>query len=165
VRIWVNLSARQLGDPDLVPYVERTVEAAGISTDEICLEITESALMDDAQAATEQLDQLRRIGISLGIDDFGTGWSQFAYLQRLPLDVLKIDRSFVSGLASDHAAATIVAAIIDLAHALGLIVIAEGVESEDQLAVLRELECDQALGFLFSEPREAAAFDHALDSN
>ena len=165
VRIWVNLSARQLGDPDLVPFVERTVLAAGISTDEICLEITESALMDDAQAATEQLDELRRIGISLGIDDFGTGWSQFAYLQRLPLDVLKIDRSFVSGLASDHAAATIVAAIIDLAHALGLIVIAEGVESEDQLAVLRELDCDQALGFLFSEPREAAAFDHALDAN
>jgi len=165
VRIWVNLSARQLGDPDLVPFVERSVEAAGISTDEICLEITESALMDDAQAATEQLDELRRIGISLGIDDFGTGWSQFAYLQRLPLDVLKIDRSFVSGLASDHAAATIVAAIIDLAHALGLIVIAEGVESEDQLAVLRELDCDQALGFLFSEPREAAAFDHALDAN
>lgn len=165
VRIWVNLSARQLGDPDLVPYVKRTVEAAGISTDEICLEITESALMDDAQAATEQLDQLRRIGISLGIDDFGTGWSQFAYLQRLPLDVLKIDRSFVSGLASDHAAATIVAAIIDLAHALGLIVIAEGVESEDQLAVLRELDCDQALGFLFSEPREPAAFDRALDAN
>ncbi len=165
VRIWVNLSARQLGDPDLVPFVERTVEAAGISTDEICLEITESALMDDAQAATEQLDELRRIGISLGIDDFGTGWSQFAYLQRLPLDVLKIDRSFVSGLASDHAAATIVAAIIDLAHALGLIVIAEGVESEDQLAVLRELDCDQALGFLFSEPREPAAFDHALNSN
>ncbi|MEZ5247410.1 MAG: EAL domain-containing protein [Acidimicrobiales bacterium] len=165
VRIWVNLSARQLGDPDLVPFVERTVAAAGISTDEICLEITESALMDDAQAATEQLDELRRIGISLGIDDFGTGWSQFAYLQRLPLDVLKIDRSFVSGLASDHAAATIVAAIIDLAHALGLIVIAEGVESEDQLAVLRELDCDQALGFLFSEPREAAAFDHALSAN
>ncbi|MEM7142803.1 MAG: EAL domain-containing protein, partial [Actinomycetota bacterium] len=165
VRIWVNLSARQLGDPDLVPFVERTVEAAGISTDEICLEITESALMDDAQAATEQLDELRRIGISLGIDDFGTGWSQFAYLQRLPLDVLKIDRSFVSGLASDHAAATIVAAIIDLAHALGLIVIAEGVESEDQLAVLRELDCDQALGFLFSEPREPAAFDDALVSN
>jgi diguanylate cyclase (GGDEF)-like protein/PAS domain S-box-containing protein len=162
VRIWVNLSARQLGDPDLVPYVERTVAAAGITTDEICLEITESALMDDEQAATEQLDELRRLGISLGIDDFGTGYSQFAYLQRLPLDVLKIDRSFVSGLASDHASATIVAAIIDLAHALGLIVIAEGVETEEQLSVLRELDCDQALGFLFSKPLEPAAFDHAL---
>ena len=165
VRIWVNLSARQLGDPDLVPFVERTVAAAGISTDEICHEITESALMGDAKAATEQLDQLRRIGISLGIDDFGTGWSQFAYLQRLPLDVLKIDRSFVSGLATDHAAATIVAAIIDLAHALGLIVIAEGVETDDQLAVLRELDCDQALGFLFSEAREPAEFDQVLNAN
>lgn len=165
VRIWVNLSARQLGDPDLVGFVERSVAAAGISTDEICLEITESALMDDAESATEQLDELRRIGISLGIDDFGTGWSQFAYLQRLPLDVLKIDRSFVSGLATDAASATIVAAIIDLAHALGLIVIAEGVESEDQLTVLRELDCDQALGFLFSEPREPSAFDSVLDIN
>ncbi|MEZ5165345.1 MAG: EAL domain-containing protein [Acidimicrobiales bacterium] len=165
VRIWVNLSARQLGDPDLVAFVERAVREAGISTDEICLEITESALMDGAQSATEQLDQLRRIGISLGIDDFGTGWSQFAYLQRLPLDVLKIDRSFVSGLAPDPAAATIVAAIIDLAHALGLIVIAEGVETEAQLSVLRELECDQALGFLFSEPREPGAFDEALTAN
>ena len=162
VQIWVNLSARQLGDPDLVPFVERTVAAAGITTDEICLEITESALMDDEQAATEQLDELRRLGISLGIDDFGTGYSQFAYLQRLPLDVLKIDRSFVSGLASDHAPATIVAAIIDLAHALGLIVIAEGVETEEQLSVLRELDCDQALGFLFSKPLEPAAFDHVL---
>ena len=163
VRIWVNLSGGQLGDPDLVPFVERTVEAAGISTDEICLEITESALFDDTQSAVAQLDQLRRLGISLGIDDFGTGWSQFAYLQRLPLDVLKIDRSFVSGLASDTDSATIVAAIIDLAHALGLIVIAEGVETEAQLQVLRELDCDQALGFLFSEPRAAADFDRVLD--
>ncbi len=165
VRIWVNLSARQLSDPDLVAHVERTVREVGISTDEICMEITESALMDDAHSATEQLDELRRIGISLGIDDFGTGWSQFAYLQRLPLDVLKIDRSFVAGLATDRAAATIVAAIIDLAHALGLTVIAEGVESEAQLAVLRELECDQALGYLFSEPLEPGAFEAVLTGN
>ncbi len=162
LRIWVNLSARQLGDPDLVAYVEDTVRRAGISTDDICLEITESALMDDAEAAARQLDELRRLGISLGIDDFGTGYSQFAWLHRLPLDVLKIDRSFVQGLASDADSATIVAAIIDLAHALGLIVIAEGVEHDDQLAVLRELDCDQALGFLFSEPREPGAFDHLL---
>ena len=163
VRIWVNLSARQLGDPDLIEFVQNSVAEAGITTDEICLEITESALMDDAESATEQLDELRRLGISLGIDDFGTGWSQFAYLQRLPLDVLKIDRSFVSGLGNDTNAATIVAAIIDLAHALGLIVIAEGVETREQLSVLEELDCDQALGFYFSEPREPAAFDEALN--
>ncbi len=165
VRIWVNLSARQLGDPHLIDYVQGAVAEAGISTDEICLEITESALMGDAESASEQLDELRRLGISLGIDDFGTGWSQFAYLQRLPLDVLKIDRSFVAGLGTDANAATIVAAIIDLAHALGMIVIAEGVETIEQLRVLEELDCDQALGFYFSEPREAAEFDQALNQH
>ena len=162
VRIWVNLSARQLDDPQLVGYVEDAVARAGITTDEICLEITESALMGDTESATEKLDELRRLGISLGIDDFGTGYSQFEYLHRLPLDVLKIDRYFVSGLGTEADAGVIVSAIIDLAHALGLIVIAEGVETRDQLTVLEELGCDQALGFYFSEPRDAGAFDQAL---
>ena len=163
LRIWVNLSAHQLGDPDLVEFVEATVTEAGIEADAICLEITESALMDDAEAAASKLGQLRRLGISLGIDDFGTGYSQFAWLHRLPLDVLKIDRSFVDGLAADADSATIIAAIIDLAHALGLIVIAEGVESNAQLEALRELSCDQAVGYLFSEPRTADEFDEVLN--
>jgi len=163
VRIWVNLSGRQLGDPELVGFIERTILESGITTDEICMEITESALMGDADAAADQLDELRALGISLGIDDFGTGWSQFAYLHRLPLDVLKIDQSFVAGLATDRDSATIVAAIIDLAHALGLIVIAEGVETEEQLIVLKELDCDQALGFFFSKPRAPIHFDEVLD--
>ena len=162
IRIWVNLSARQLGDPELVGFVEQAVADAGITTDEICMEITESALMGDAESATEQLDQLRRLGISLGIDDFGTGWSQFEYLNRLPLDVLKIDRYFVSGLGVDQNAAVIVNAIIELAHALGMIVIAEGVETREQLEVLEQLDCDQALGFYFSEPRDPSAFEQAL---
>lgn len=162
VRIWVNLSARQLDDPQLVAFVEDAVARAGVSTDEICMEITESALMSDADSATVQLDRLRRLGISLGIDDFGTGYSQFEYLHRLPLDVLKIDRTFVDGLGSDTDAGVIVSAIIDLAHALGLIVIAEGVENPAQLEALAELGCDQAVGFYFSEPREAAAFDQTL---
>jgi len=163
VRIWVNLSGRQLGDPDLVDFIQRTITDSGITTDEICMEITESALMGDASAAADQLDELRALGISLGIDDFGTGWSQFAYLNRLPLDVLKIDQSFVAGLATDRDSATIVAAIIDLAHALGLIVIAEGVETEEQLMVLKELDCDQALGFFFSKPKAPSHFDKVLD--
>jgi len=163
VRIWVNLSGRQLGDPDLVGYIQRTILEAGITTDEICMEITESALMGDAEVAAGQLDELRALGISLGIDDFGTGWSQFAYLHRLPLDVLKIDQSFVAGLATDRDSATIVAAIIDLAHALGLIVIAEGVETEEQLIVLKELDCDQALGYFFSRPKSSDHFDEVLD--
>ena len=162
IRIWINLSARQLSDPELVTFVEQAVASTGITTDEICMEITESALMVDADSATQQLDQLRRLGISLGIDDFGTGWSQFEYLNRLPLDVLKIDRSFVHGLGRDENSAVIVNAIIELAHALGMIVIAEGVETAEQLAVLEELDCDQALGFYFAEPREASGFDQTL---
>jgi diguanylate cyclase (GGDEF)-like protein/PAS domain S-box-containing protein len=150
--VWVNLSARQLGESDLVPTIEGAIREAGISPGLICLEITESALMEDAEAAAAQLDQLRRLGISLGVDDFGTGYSSLAYLNRFPLDVLKIDRSFVSGLGTDPESETIVAAIIDLAHALGLVVIAEGVETEQQLLVLRRLECDQAVGYYFSRP-------------
>ncbi|HEX7096031.1 MAG TPA: EAL domain-containing protein, partial [Acidimicrobiales bacterium] len=152
LRVWVNLSARQLGEPDLVPTIEEAIRDTRIPTSAICLEITESALMEDAEAAAAQLDQLRNLGISLGVDDFGTGYSSLAYLNRFPLDVLKIDRSFVSGLGSDPESETIVAAIIDLAHALGLTVIAEGVETEQQLLVLRRLECDQAVGFYFSRP-------------
>jgi diguanylate cyclase (GGDEF)-like protein/PAS domain S-box-containing protein len=163
IRIWVNLSARQLSDPDLVRFVESAVAAAGIDTQAICLEITESALMDDAEAAAAKLGELRRLGISLAIDDFGTGYSQFAWLHRLPLDVLKIDRTFVDGLAADTDSATIISAIIDLAHALGLVVIAEGVESDSQLETLKQLRCDQAVGYLFSEPRDADAFGDMLD--
>jgi diguanylate cyclase (GGDEF)-like protein/PAS domain S-box-containing protein len=155
-RVWVNLSARQLGEPDLVPTIEQAIRDAGIPTGLLCLEITESALMQDAAAATAQLDQLRSLGISLGVDDFGTGYSSLAYLNRFPLDVLKVDRSFVSGLGSDPEAETIVAAIIDLAHALDLVVIAEGVENEQHLEVLRRLGCDQAVGYYFSRPLPAA---------
>ncbi len=152
-RVWVNLSARQLGEADLVPTIEAAIHDCDISPESICLEITESALMQDAEAATAQLDQLRGLGISLGVDDFGTGYSSLAYLNRFPLDVLKVDRSFVAGLGSDAESETIVAAIIDLAHALELTVIAEGVENDVQLAVLRRLGCDQAVGFHFSRPR------------
>jgi diguanylate cyclase (GGDEF)-like protein/PAS domain S-box-containing protein len=152
LRVWVNLSARQLGEPDLVPTIQGAIRESQISAESICLEITESALMQDAEAAAAQLDQLRNLGISLGVDDFGTGYSSLAYLNRFPLDVLKIDRSFVSGLGTDPESETIVAAIIDLAHALGLTVIAEGVENEQQLLVLRRLECDQAVGYYFSRP-------------
>jgi diguanylate cyclase (GGDEF)-like protein/PAS domain S-box-containing protein len=162
VRIWVNVSARQLGQPDLVPVVQAAIRTARVRPESLCIEITESALMEDAEAAAAQLDQLRALGIRLGVDDFGTGYSSLAYLNRFPLDVLKVDRSFVSGLGEDPEAETIVAAIIDLAHALGLTVIAEGVETERQLAVLRRLDCDQALGFLFGRPQPADELLHLV---
>ena len=159
LRVWVNVSARQLGQPDLVPTVQAAIRAARIRPQSLCLEITESALMEDAEAAAAQLDQLRSLGISLGVDDFGTGYSSLAYLNRFPLDVLKIDRSFVARLDADTEAETIVAAIIDLAHALDLVVIAEGVETEAQLAVLRRLECDQAVGLLLQQATAGRSAD------
>ncbi len=157
VPIWVNLSAGQLNEPNLVQTVQQILVDNQISPELICLEITESALMEDTAEAARQLVHLKNLGIKLAVDDFGTGYSSLQYLQQFPVDVLKIDRSFVSGLPEDQNSEAIVAGIIDLAHRLDLIVIAEGVEDEDQLERLCELGCDQAMGYLFSPPVPASA--------
>ncbi|HET6285961.1 MAG TPA: EAL domain-containing protein [Amycolatopsis sp.] len=148
----VNLSARQLDDPHLVAGVQDALKTTGLPPHALTLEVTESALMRDQAAAAEVLTSLRDLGVSLAIDDFGTGYSSLAQLQRLPLDTLKIDRTFVTGIAESRDAATIVKSIIAMAHAVDLIVVAEGVEDEEQLAVLRELRCDQAQGFHLGRP-------------
>jgi EAL domain-containing protein (putative c-di-GMP-specific phosphodiesterase class I) len=118
----------------------------------LCLEVTETALMKDATSAAAKLNALRDLGIRLAIDDFGTGYSSLAKLIHLPLDALKIDQSFVSELESSRDAEVIVTSIIAMAHAVGLVVIAEGVENARQLEILRRLECDQAQGFYFGRP-------------
>jgi diguanylate cyclase (GGDEF)-like protein/PAS domain S-box-containing protein len=148
----VNLSARQIDHPDLVETVERILQTTGLSPQHLTLEITESALMKDAASALRVLKALKGIGVSLAIDDFGTGYSSLSYLQRFPLDILKVDKSFVEELGSSHEGEEIVLAVINLAHALGLEVVAEGVETERQLEVLRRLHCDFAQGYLFSKP-------------
>ncbi|WET80048.1 EAL domain-containing protein [Amycolatopsis sp. QT-25] len=148
----VNLSARQLDDPHLVAGVQDALKTTGLPPHALTLEVTESALMRDQAAAAEVLTSLRDLGVSLAIDDFGTGYSSLAQLQRLPLDTLKIDRTFVTGIAESRDAAAIVKSIIAMAHAVDLIVVAEGVEDEEQLAVLRELRCDQAQGFHLGRP-------------
>ncbi|WP_414943160.1 EAL and GGDEF domain-containing protein [Amycolatopsis sp. cmx-11-32] len=148
----VNLSARQLDDPHLVAGVQDAMKTTGLPPHALTLEVTESALMRDQAAAAEVLTSLRDLGVSLAIDDFGTGYSSLAQLQRLPLDTLKIDRTFVTGIAESRDAAAIVKSIIAMAHAVDLIVVAEGVENEDQLTVLRELRCDQAQGFHLGRP-------------
>ncbi|WP_394360430.1 EAL domain-containing protein [Amycolatopsis sp. SB7-3] len=148
----VNLSARQLDDPHLVAGVQDALKTTGLPPHALTLEVTESALMRDQAAAAEVLTSLRDLGVSLAIDDFGTGYSSLAQLQRLPLDTLKIDRTFVIGIAESRDAAAIVKSIIAMAHAVDLIVVAEGVEDEEQLAVLRELHCDQAQGFHLGRP-------------
>jgi diguanylate cyclase (GGDEF)-like protein/PAS domain S-box-containing protein len=155
VRLSVNVSARQLADPRFVDVVGAVLAETGVSPHRLCLEITESVLMDDIERATDAMLGLKRLGVRLAIDDFGTGYSSLSYLGRYPVDVLKIDRTFVSGLAVDPAATVIVSAAINLAHALGLSVVAEGVETEDALITLRALRCDRAQGYYWSRPRPA----------
>src|SRR5262249_51783970 len=153
LNVAVNLSVRQAIRPDLVDTVLLALVEAGLPPQALALEVTESVLSDADATTVRQLGQLRDMGIRIGIDDFGTGYSSLTYLKRLPVSFLKIDRSFVSGLVDDVSDRKIVSAVIHLAQALGLVAIAEGVEDLAQLAMLRELGCDQAQGYLFGRPR------------
>jgi EAL domain-containing protein (putative c-di-GMP-specific phosphodiesterase class I) len=152
----VNLSARQIDDPRIVGTVEEILARTGLPPEYLTLEITESALMKDAASALEVLRALKELGVLLAIDDFGTGYSSLSYLQHFPLDMLKVDRSFVQELGVSRDGEEIVAAVVKLAHALGLKVVAEGVETTSQLEVLRSFDCDLAQGYLFSEPLPAS---------
>jgi EAL domain-containing protein (putative c-di-GMP-specific phosphodiesterase class I) len=146
----VNASARQLVQADLVGAVRRAVDLTGADPRRLSLEITETALMEDVEATGSVLRRLRSLGVQLWVDDFGTGYSSLIYLRRFPLDGLKIDRSFVAGLDVQAEDEVIVASIINLAHSLGLSVLAEGVETQQQADGLRELGCDLAQGYLWS---------------
>jgi diguanylate cyclase (GGDEF)-like protein/PAS domain S-box-containing protein len=164
LRVSVNLSASQLRSPRLFEEVRRIVEGAGVRGDSIIVELTESAVMVDRAAASRVLAQLRGLGMKLHIDDFGTGYSSLGYLHTLPVDALKIDRSFVARLGSGDSAAEIVRAIVALAQALRLEVVAEGIETREQLAALRAVGCGFAQGFLFAHPLPAEEAERALTS-
>jgi EAL domain-containing protein (putative c-di-GMP-specific phosphodiesterase class I) len=151
----VNLSARQIDDPLIVRTVEGILDKTGLPPEHLTLEITESALMKDAASALAVLSALKELGVLLAIDDFGTGYSSLSYLQHFPLDLLKVDRTFVEELGVSDEAEEIVGAVIKLAHALGLEVVAEGVETTEQLELLRSFDCDLAQGYLFSRPLPA----------
>ncbi len=155
----VNLSARQLYDPELVHQVERVLHTTGLDPDALWLEITESVLMDDAPTAARIFAELRALGVHLVVDDFGTGYSSLAYLQAFPVEMLKIDRSFVMGLGKDDSSEAIVRAIISLATSLKLRVVAEGVELYVQLERLEELGCDSFQGWLCSAAKPADELD------
>ena len=152
----INLSARQFLQRDLDVRIRSLVAAAGVDPALIELEITESQLMQDPDHAIAVMRALREAGMRIAIDDFGTGYSSLAYLTRFPVKSLKIDRSFVADVFSDHADAAIVRTIIDMAHTLGFTVVAEGVETDRQAAFLRQFGCEQAQGFLFARPMLAA---------
>ena len=159
LRLSVNVSAHDLHSPDFPRCVAEMLKMHEAEPDWMCLELTESAVMDDPVHAFEVLARLRAMGIRLSIDDFGTGYSSLAYLKRLPVDELKIDKSFVMGLAHDHDDAAIVRATIDLAHHMGLVVTAEGVEHASVLKALRQLGCDMAQGYYISPPLPAGELE------
>jgi diguanylate cyclase (GGDEF)-like protein/PAS domain S-box-containing protein len=163
--VWVNISARQLGDPTLVDLIADGLKRHHIEPSQLGLEITESALLEDAEGAVTALSLLREIGVRLAVDDFGTGYSSLSYLKRLPVDAVKIDRSFIDGLAVDGDDSAIVAAVTGMARALRLTVIAEGVENLDQLRALRRLGCDYAQGFFFTTPQPGAHITRLLESD
>jgi diguanylate cyclase (GGDEF)-like protein/PAS domain S-box-containing protein len=149
----INLSARQFEDPGFVRMVEGILAGSRIDPGTLYMEIGESSVMEDADAAAAVLAELRGVGVRVSIDDFGTGYSSLMHLNRFPIDFLKIDQSFVEGLDRDASAGNIVTAVISMAHALGLPTIAEGVETAEQLYTLRRLGCDYAQGYLFARPQ------------
>ncbi|MEM1027971.1 MAG: EAL domain-containing protein, partial [Planctomycetota bacterium] len=148
----INLSKRQLVQPDVVDMLRAVVNEAGIDPKWIKLEITESVIMDGRAQVTTVLEQMRGLGFQLAMDDFGTGHSSLSCLHQFPIDVLKIDRSFVQSLDQHIEFAAVIQAIVTLAHTLELSVVAEGIETMEQLAVLQALDCDHLQGYLFAKP-------------
>jgi diguanylate cyclase (GGDEF)-like protein len=165
VRMAVNLSARQMIRPQLASSVERALSAYRLEPDRLELEITESLLMENTRDTITLLEELNKIGVRLVLDDFGTGYSSLSYLKRLPVHALKVDQSFVRGIPGNAHDCAIATAIIVLAHNLGLTVVAEGVETREQLEFLRERGCDEVQGFLFGTPFVAEDAGHALASS
>ncbi|MGH7205433.1 MAG: putative bifunctional diguanylate cyclase/phosphodiesterase [Nitrospiraceae bacterium] len=162
VKLTVNLSARQLKQPNLVEMVSQTLQETGLNPKYLELELTESILMQDTELNSGTLRELKSLGIRLSIDDFGTGYSSLSYLKRFPIDTLKIDQTFIRDITTSHDAEVIVTAIIAMARALKLKVIAEGVENEAQLALLGELGCHEAQGFVHSQPLPAAEMEELM---
>ncbi|HUY06605.1 MAG TPA: EAL domain-containing protein [Acidimicrobiales bacterium] len=150
-RMSVNAAALQLRALDFPEVIERSLERSGLTATDLCIELTESALVESG-VATDVLRRLRELGVRISIDDFGTKYSSLSYLTRLPIDELKIDKSFISGLADDESTQAIVSAILTIGRSLSLTVTAEGVETEAQLLELLMLGCDSAQGFLFEKP-------------
>jgi EAL domain-containing protein (putative c-di-GMP-specific phosphodiesterase class I) len=151
----VNLSARQFVQPDLVDQVDAILSETGMDPSTLELEITESVVMDQSEVGIRTLSRLRDMGVRLVLDDFGTGYSSLSYLKHLPLDTIKIDRTFVAGLDGE-ADRSIVEAVIALAHGLRITVVAEGIETEAQFELLRTMGCDVGQGYLFSRPLPGA---------
>jgi EAL domain-containing protein (putative c-di-GMP-specific phosphodiesterase class I) len=162
VSVSVNLSARQFRQKDLAEVIGSVLQETGLDPDKLELELTESMMMENVDEAVITLDKLKAMGIKLSIDDFGTGYSSLSHLRHFPIDVLKIDRSFVRGITGNLDDAAIASSIITLAHSLNLKVIAEGVETEGQLRHLAALACDAIQGYYFSHPVSATECERII---
>jgi predicted signal transduction protein with EAL and GGDEF domain len=158
----VNVSPRQLADDKLVDCVRTVLEETGMDPARLCLEVTESVLVEDPESSARTLGALKGLGVEIAVDDFGTGYSSLEYLRHFPIDCVKIDRSFVRGLPHSPEDVAIVGAVIELGHALNLSVTAEGVENTKQLGNLQSAGCDTAQGFLFSRPERAEVVEGLL---
>jgi len=165
LRVCVNLSARQFSRIGLADHIESLLMQTGLSAHQLGLEMTESSLIANTAATVGVLASLRRLGVSLHMDDFGTGYSSLSHLHRFPFDALKIDRSFVHRMGSGEQTLQIVQTILELARVLGMDVVAEGIETEAQLAMLRTMGCRYGQGFLFARPQPAAEIEKMLCAN
>ena len=163
LRISVNVSAKQLAQPGWSDEVAQILAESGLAPRQLVLEITESVLMDDTDTTAVRLEELRRLGVRIAIDDFGTGYSSLGYLRRLPVDILKIDKSFIDGVAEGPHESALARAVVKLASTLRLEAVAEGINSRKQLLQLRRLRCPYGQGFYFSRPQPPAAIPRLLD--
>ena len=162
IRVSVNLSPRQFCDSDLLEDIKVILSRSGLSSQWLALEITENTLIKDMDLSIRLLKSLRKMGIKIYLDDFGTGYSSLNYLKRFPIDVLKMDKDFVSGISFDPREEVIAKTIIDLGHGLGIKVEAEGVEKKEQLQFLKDNGCDYVQGFYFSKPIPSEEFEKLL---
>jgi EAL domain-containing protein (putative c-di-GMP-specific phosphodiesterase class I) len=158
----VNLSPLQIRDPRFVDLIAALMQECGIVASRVILEITESVLIDDPQATQLRLEALRALGVGLALDDFGTGYSSLSYLQKFPFSQIKIDRAFVASLGATATAGAVIQSIVTLGHALGMKVLAEGIETDEQRVLLRLAGCDEMQGYLFGKPRPAEIVDKAV---
>jgi EAL domain-containing protein (putative c-di-GMP-specific phosphodiesterase class I) len=161
----VNLSPLQFQDKDLLPMVAHIIKRSQVNPQLLTLELTESMLLEDVEKKIGLMQRLKKIGVKLAIDDFGTGYSSLSYLRKLPLDELKIDRSFLIDLTENSSSRAIVSSMVFLARNLDMVTVAEGVETTDQLRILREEGCDYYQGFLFSRPVPSTKLFQLLNSS
>ncbi|HXW33439.1 MAG TPA: EAL domain-containing protein, partial [Acidimicrobiales bacterium] len=153
----VNLSTKQLQQPDLIDRVRSTLEETGLEPARLALEITESVMMADMEISAVRLQQLKDLGVKIALDDFGKGYSSLNYIRQFPVDILKVDKSFIDGVGEESDVSALTGAIIDLASVLHIRPVAEGIEESEQLDRLIELGCDLGQGFLFARPMEPVA--------